>query len=67
MQELLKTISKYPRFLFGVMAGVLLYAFSPLVPLFKHPLTAIAATGVILGGLAFMVFTLQAMLGLSSL
>ncbi|MEB3294795.1 MAG: DUF751 family protein [Synechococcales bacterium] len=64
MQELLKTISKYPRFLAGVMLGILLYAFSPLVPLFKNPITAIASTGVIVGGLAFLAFTLQAMLGL---
>lgn len=64
MQDLWNTVSKYPRFLIGVMLGVIFNLFAPLVPLMKRPVTAIALIGILVGALAFLSFTLQAMLGL---
>ena len=65
VQDLWNTVSKYPRFLFGVIAGVILFVFAPLVPLFKNPVSAIALIGLFIGAFAFLSFTLRAMLGLS--
>lgn len=65
IDELLETISKYPRFLFGVIAGVILNFLAPLVPLMKNPVTAIALVGAFIGAFAFLTFTLRAMLGLN--
>ncbi|MBD1842823.1 DUF751 family protein [Cyanobacteria bacterium FACHB-63] len=67
IQDLWNTVSKYPKFVIGVILGVLLNAFAPLMPLFKRPVTAIALVGVLVGGLAFVSFTLKAMLGLDPL
>lgn len=67
IQDLWNTVSKYPKFVIGVIFGVLLNAFAPLMPLFKRPVTAIALVGVLVGGLAFVSFTLKAMLGLNPL
>ena len=46
MQDLWGTVSKYPRFLIGVILGVILNVFAPIVPLFKKPATAIALVGI---------------------
>lgn len=67
MQDLWSTVSKYPKFLFGTIAGVLLFAVAPLAPLMKRPVTAIALIGGVVAGFAFLSFTLKAMLGLSPL
>jgi hypothetical protein len=64
MQDLWNTVSKYPRFVLGVILGVILNVLAPFAPLFKRPATAIATIGFLLGGLAFISFTLRAMLGL---
>jgi hypothetical protein len=66
MGDLWNTISKYPRFLVGVTLGVILNGFSPLLPLFKRPVTAIAATAMMIAVLSFFVFTLKAMLGIEA-
>jgi hypothetical protein len=63
MGDLWSTVSKYPRFLVGVMLGVILNGFSPLMPLLKRPVTAIAVVAMLLAALSFFVFTLKAMLG----
>jgi hypothetical protein len=65
MKDLWSTLSKYPAFIIGALLGVFLNAVKPLVPLLKNPVTAIALVGVFLGGLAFIGFTLRAMLGLN--
>jgi hypothetical protein len=65
MQEFWNTISKYPIFLVGIIGGVILNAFKPLVPLFKKPVTAIALIGFFVAAFACLSFTLQAMLGLT--
>ncbi|MGG6265651.1 DUF751 family protein [Leptolyngbya sp. AN03gr2] len=65
IQDLWNTVSKYPKFVIGVILGVILNAFAPIVPLFKRPVTAIALVGILLGSFAFLSFTLRAMLGLN--
>jgi Protein of unknown function (DUF751) len=65
MQDLWNTVSKYPRFLIGVILGVLLNVFAPVVPLLKKPVTAIALVGLLIGSFAFLSFTLRAMLGIT--
>lgn len=64
MNEFLNTISKYPKFLFGLVAGVILNALAPFVPLLKRPVSAIAVIGFFVAALACLSFTLRAMLGL---
>jgi hypothetical protein len=64
MQELLNTLSKYPKFLIGVILGVFFNALLPLKPLMKNPVTAVALVGVTLGGFACVTFILRAMLAL---
>lgn len=66
MGDLWNTVSKYPRFLAGVMLGVILNGFAPLLPLFKRPVTAIALTAMLVALLSFFVFTLKAMLGIET-
>jgi hypothetical protein len=65
MQNLWNNVSKWPLFVLGTILGVFLNAVKPLVPLFKNPVTAIALVGILVGGLAFVAFTLRAMLGLN--
>ncbi len=64
MQDLWSTVSKYPRFLIGVILGVIFNAFAPFTPLFKNPVTAIALVGFFVAAFACLSFTLKAMLGL---
>jgi hypothetical protein len=66
MGDLWATVSKYPRFLIGVTLGVILNGFSPLLPLFKRPVTAIVLTAMLIALLSFFVFTLKAMLGVEA-
>lgn len=60
-----ENVSRYVRYFVTVLLGVVLNAAAPLVPLFKHPVSAIATISVLLGLIAFFYFTLRAMLGLS--
>ncbi len=64
MRDFLINSSRYPKLLFSVMVGVILFALAPLVPLLKNPLTAVAVIGFFVGGIAFFSFTLRAMLGI---
>lgn len=66
MQNLWNNVSKWPLFVLGAILGVFLNAVKPLVPLFKNPVTAIALIGILVGGVAFVGFTLRAMLGLNA-
>lgn len=64
MQDFWENISRYPRYFITIILGVFLNFLAPLVPLMKRPVTAIALIGLLLGSLAFVTFTLRAMLGL---
>ncbi len=65
MQNLWKTVSQWPLFVIASILGVFINAIRPLQPLLRNPVTAIALIGLLVGGLAFVGFTLRAMLGLS--
>ncbi|MBD3883025.1 DUF751 family protein [Phormidium tenue FACHB-886] len=66
MQEFINNVSRYPRYFISFTLGIFFFAFSPLLPLFKRPSTAIAAVAVLVAALLFINFTLQAMLGLKA-
>ncbi len=67
MQGLWNTVSKWPVFITGAILGVFLNAVKPIVPLLKNPVTAIALVGVVVGGFAFITFTLRAMMGMNAI
>lgn len=60
-------VFRYPRYLVTIVLGLLLNTFEPLFPLLKRPVTLVAILGLFIGGLAFLTFTLRAMLGLSTI
>jgi hypothetical protein len=66
MKDLLENLSRYPRFLLGLSLGIFLAFLNNFAPLFKNPITATAVIGMFVGILAFMFFTLRAMLGLDA-
>jgi hypothetical protein len=65
MQDFFQNVSRYPRYLITISLGIFFAFFGWLQPLFKNPVTAIALVGLLIGSLAFIVFTLRAMLGFS--
>ncbi|NJN48533.1 MAG: DUF751 family protein [Alkalinema sp. RL_2_19] len=64
MQDLWNTISKYPKFLISVILGVFFNLAQPIVALLKHPVTAIALIGVLVGGFLCVTFILRGMLAI---
>ncbi|BAY96837.1 hypothetical protein NIES37_07740 [Tolypothrix tenuis PCC 7101] len=62
-----ENVLRYPRYLISLILGIFLNTFEPLFPLLKRPVTLIALLGFFIGGLAFITFTLRAMLGLSTI
>ncbi|MUH01537.1 DUF751 family protein [Scytonema sp. UIC 10036] len=60
-----ENVFRYPRYLVTILLGVVLNAFSPLIPLFKRPVTLVALLGLLGGSLVFITLTLRAMLGLN--
>lgn len=66
MDDFWTNISRYPRYMVSISLGILYSLFSPLLPLFQRPTTAIATVVLLVSGFAFLCFTLQAMLGLES-
>jgi Protein of unknown function (DUF751) len=65
MQDFFRNVPRYPRYLISFSLGIFWNLLQPLIPLLKRPVTAIALIGILVGGLAFVSFTLQAMLGLN--
>ena len=65
MQDFFENVSRYPRYLISFSLGIFFALFERLRPLFKNRVTAIALLGMLLGSLAFIFFTLRAMLGLT--
>ena len=66
MKEFFENLSRYPRFLIGLILGIFLTFLERFKPLLKNPVTAIAIVGGFTGILAFFFFTLRAMLGLTT-
>lgn len=67
MQEFLENVSRYPRYLITFTLGIFFSVFGWLRPLLRNRVSAIALLGIVISGLCFMVLTLRAMLGLSTL
>lgn len=65
MKEFLENLSRYPRFLLGLILGIFLAYVEKFKPLLQNPITAIALLGGVMGVLAFFFFTLRRMLGLT--
>jgi hypothetical protein len=65
MGDFLENVARYPRYLISLILGIFFAFFERLKPLFKNPLTAVALVGMLVGGFAFLFFTLKAMLGLT--
>jgi hypothetical protein len=63
MRDFFKNVLLYPRFLVGIMLGVLLFILKPLAPFMQKPTTAIALIGLFVGIFMFITLTLRAMLG----
>jgi type II secretory pathway component PulF len=63
MQDFFTNVSRYPRYLISFSLGVLFSLFSPLLPLFKRPATAIASISFLIAAFIGLSFTLRAMLG----
>jgi type II secretory pathway component PulF len=64
MEEFFTNVSRYPRYLISFSLGILYTFLSPLLPLFKRPVTAIAAIAFLVAAFICLSFTLRAMLGL---
>ena len=65
MQEFWENVFRYPRYFITIILGIFFFLFEGLRPLLNRPVSAIALIGCLLGGFAFVAFTLRAMLGLS--
>ncbi|HEY9669395.1 MAG TPA: DUF751 family protein [Coleofasciculaceae cyanobacterium] len=65
MKDFWENVSRYPRYFVAIVLGIFFFLFEQIRPLFKRPVTAIALTGILIGGLCFILFTLRAMLGFS--
>ncbi len=66
MKDFLINLGRYPAYLISVSLGIFFALFGWLKPLFKNRVTTVATVGIFTGFLAFIFFTLQAMLGLSA-
>ncbi|MGB0564363.1 MAG: DUF751 family protein [Spirulinaceae cyanobacterium] len=66
MKEFFENVARYPRYLISFSLGIFFALFSWLRPLLKNRVSAIALIGMAIGGFIFLVFTLRAMLGLST-
>ncbi|MGK7931131.1 MAG: DUF751 family protein [Microcystaceae cyanobacterium] len=64
MGEFFENVSRYPRYLITFTLGIFYSVYQWLRPLLKNPVTAVALVGILVGGFAFLYFTLRAMLGL---
>jgi len=63
MKDFLENGSRFPKFLAIITLGILSSLFSPLYPLFKNPVTAIASVVALVAGFIALSLTLRAMLG----
>ncbi|MGR3273936.1 DUF751 family protein [Acaryochloris sp. 'Moss Beach'] len=67
MGDFFKKLSSYPKLFLAIVVGVFWTFIKPLQGFTKNPVTGIAALGIIVGGFAFLSFTLSAMMGLTPL
>jgi hypothetical protein len=65
MKEFWDNVFLYPRYFISFTLGIFFFLFEQVQPLLKNPVSAIALTGILIGGFFFITFTLRAMLGFS--
>lgn len=65
MQDFFQNVSRYPRYLISLIAGIFWFFFEQLKPFLKNPVTAIALVGFLVGSFVLLYLTLEAMLGIS--
>jgi len=65
MQDFFQNVSRYPRYMISLIAGIFWFFFEQLKPFLKNPVTAIAVVGLLVGGFAMLYLTLEAMLGIA--
>lgn len=66
MKEFFENVARYPRYLISFTLGIFFALFGWVRPLLKNRVSQVAFVGILLGGVIFLVFTLRAMLGLST-
>ncbi|MCP2730948.1 DUF751 family protein [Limnofasciculus baicalensis] len=66
MKDFFENLLRFPRFLITVSLGIFFALWERFKPLVSNPVSAIALVGLVVGTFMFLTFTLQAMLGLSS-
>ncbi|MGL4881459.1 MAG: DUF751 family protein, partial [Waterburya sp.] len=49
MQDFFQNVSRYPRYLISLIAGIFWFFFAQLKPFLKNPVTAIALVGFLVG------------------
>ncbi|MCG9892965.1 MAG: DUF751 family protein [Thermosynechococcaceae cyanobacterium MS004] len=64
MQDFFQNVSRYPRYMIALIAGVFWNFLEPMGPMLRRPTTAIALIGILISSLIFLSLTLKAMLGL---
>ncbi len=62
-----ENVLRYPRYMVSLILGIFIFAYDQVKPLFKNPVTGVALLGLLIGGFAFLYFTLRAMLGLTTI
>jgi uncharacterized membrane protein YjjP (DUF1212 family) len=67
MNDFVKNLLSFPKFLALISLGVLSTFFQPLVKAMQHPVTAIASITAIVGMFISTILILRAMLGLDAL
>lgn len=65
MKDLLENLARYPRYLISITLGIFYSVAMRFKPLAQKPVTLVALIGLSLSGVMFLIFTLQAMLGLT--
>jgi Protein of unknown function (DUF751) len=65
MKDLLENLARYPRYLISITLGIFYSAVMHFKPLAKKPVTLAALLGLSISAVMFLIFTLQAMLGLT--
>jgi membrane protein insertase Oxa1/YidC/SpoIIIJ len=64
MQDFFQNVSRYPRYMITLIAGVFWNFIEPMLPMLRRPTTAIALIGILISSFIFLTLTLKAMLGL---
>ncbi|KKJ00750.1 DUF751 family protein [Prochlorothrix hollandica] len=64
MKEFFDNVLRYPRYMIALILGIFFALFQRIQPLIKNRTAAAALVGFVASALAFVFFTLRAMLGL---